>query len=50
MLNIEFKREKEIASIEGKYRKCIVYRQNVLGEKESSIAYIQAEDFFSFFL
>ena len=41
---------KKLASIEGKHRKCIVYRQNVLGEEESSITYIQAEDFFSCFL
>lgn len=41
---------KKLASIDGDYRKCIVYKRNVLGEETNSIAYIQVEDFFLNFI
>lgn len=41
---------KKLASIEGDYRKCIVYKHNLLGDEEDSIDYIQSEDFFLNFI
>ena len=41
---------KKLALIDGDYRKCIVYKRNILGEEASSITYIQAEDFFLNFI